>query len=95
MKLCACLMSLGLFAQHGGEEHHNGSDHNQEVEHAKHKLALYGGFTHVDAAFVEHETGASATGKWVPTLGLDYFYSFSKHWALGVISDLELLCRRT
>lgn len=91
MTLCLAMavVNVGIYAQHAHETHAQEASHT-ENHHGKHKLALYGGFTHVEAAFVEHETGHNATGKWVPTLGLDYFYTLNKHFDLGLISDLEL-----
>ena len=89
---CAIIMS----AQHNHENHAESQESQEEhheatgEHHGKHKLAIYGGFTHVQASFVEHETGEQATGKWIPTLGLDYFYTLNKTFDIGLISDIEL-----
>lgn len=72
-------------------QHH--SEHTEgDVEHGhgKHKIAFYSGFTHVSSAFYEHETEEESTGKWVPTLGLEYYYSLNHKWELGFIGDVEL-----
>ncbi|MCW3807583.1 hypothetical protein [Plebeiibacterium marinum] len=69
--------------------HHHESIHENE-EHGKHKLSVYGGFTHVDAAFYEHETHEESTGKWIPTLGLEYFYTLSHKFDIGLLADMEL-----
>lgn len=72
-----------------GQEHHEKSNHINEA-HGKHKLALYTGFTHISSAFYEHETHEESTGKWVPTIGVDYFYNLNKNWSLGAIVDMEI-----
>ena len=72
-----------------GQEHHATNNHLHE-EHGKHKLAFYTGFTHISSAFYEHETHEESTGKWVPTIGVDYFYSLDKKWSLGAIVDMEI-----
>ncbi|MCU4163948.1 hypothetical protein [Carboxylicivirga caseinilyticus] len=86
------LLSMNIFAQH--EEHEtstkDGHHQSEEVHHGKHKLAFYSGFTHVPSAFYEHETHEQSTGKWVPTIGLDYYYTLNKKWDLGFIGDAEL-----
>lgn len=101
----ALAIALVAQAQHHAEEashteeshavvHHSDdahTDHGHEiVHHGKHKLALYGGFTHIDAAFYEHETQEQSTGKWVPTLGIDYFYALNDKFDVGFIGDIEL-----
>lgn len=93
--LFCSLTTVFVSAQHQEETHHSAvvseSHHDAEVHHhGKHKLALYGGFTHVDAAFYKHETAEEATGKWVPTLGLDYFYTLNDKFDIGFIGDVEL-----
>lgn len=94
LTIVALMWAILVSAQHNHENHaeSNGvATHSvEESHHGKHKLALYGGFTHVQASFVEHETGEHATGKWIPTLGLDYFYALNEHFDLGMISDIEL-----
>lgn len=77
------------------QEHHHNEDHSHHQEHdthehGKHKIAAYTGFTFVKAAFYEHETHEQSTGKWVPTIGLDYFYTINKTFDIGFIADMEL-----
>lgn len=72
------------------EENHHSNDGHAHAEHGKHKISFYTGFTHIPDAFYEHETKAESTGKWVPTLGLDYWYTASKKIDLGVMFDVEL-----
>lgn len=72
-----------------GQEHHQ-EKHHATNEHGKHKLAFYTGFTHITSAFYEHETHEESTGKWVPTIGIDYFYSLNNKWSLGSIVDMEI-----
>lgn len=84
------LLSVNAMAQH--DHHAEPYQHNshEATSHGKHKLSLYTGFTHIPSAFYEHETHEQSTGKWVPTIGLDYYYSFNPKWALGLIGDVEL-----
>ncbi|MBS2098148.1 hypothetical protein [Carboxylicivirga linearis] len=90
--LALALMSINAWAQHS--EHHSETTHEthqaEEAHHGKHKLAFYYGFTHVPSAFYEHETHVESTGKWVPTIGIDYYYALNKRWDLGLIGDAEL-----
>lgn len=80
-------------AQHHEEDRHSSeaTEHSTEEHvHGKHKLSLYTGFTHVPSAFYEHETHEQSTGKWVPTIGIDYYYTLNKKWDFGAIIDVEL-----
>ncbi len=79
-------LSSMLVAQE--HENHNESEHS-EIE-GKHKLSFYTGFTHVSAAFYKHETHEESTGKWIPTLGLDYYYKLCSKWSIGILADMEL-----
>lgn len=96
LTIVALAWAILVSAQHNHENHeasqeqHHTEHESTETHHGKHKLAIYGGFTHVQASFVEHETGEHATGKWIPTLGLDYFYTLNKSFDIGLISDIEL-----
>lgn len=59
----------------------------EEVEEVKqHKLALVFGYTHIPAAFID---GHSRESVYAPTIGLDYFYQFTKKWGIGAVIDLE------
>lgn len=71
------------------QEHHEEADPKSELENGRHSLAIYTGFTHVSSAFYEHETHVQSTGKWVPTIGVDYFYSLNEKWHIGFIGDME------
>lgn len=91
--LAFSMLSLGTLAQHHDNTEHIATTANhseQHSAHGKHKLSLYTGFTHIPSAFYEHETHEESTGKWVPTIGLDYYYSLNKQWELGLIGDIEL-----
>ncbi|MBK3518628.1 hypothetical protein [Carboxylicivirga marina] len=91
--LAMLALSYSANAQHSehksGTEHHAQNQH-EHAPHGKHKLSVYTGFTHIPSAFYEHETHEESTGKWVPTIGIDYFYSLSHKWELGIIGDMEL-----
>ncbi len=88
-----CLLSFAGFAQehHGERETASAQPEHAVVheEHGKHKVALFAGFTHVSAAYYEDETHLESTGKWVPTLGLEYYYTLSKTFDIGLVADME------
>ncbi|TLX77056.1 hypothetical protein E9993_05065 [Labilibacter sediminis] len=91
----ALMVSSLAMAQHDHAAHNDGHHHTTHEEehavaHGKHKIAAFVGFTHVDAAFYEHETQEESTGKWIPTLGFEYYYTMSKRFDLGLIADVEL-----
>lgn len=86
----AALISINAMAQHDEHAGPNISTSHEASTHGKHKLSLYTGFTHIPSAFYEHETHEESTGKWVPTIGLDYYYSLNHKWAIGFIGDIEL-----
>ena len=86
--LAMLAVSMHAVAQHNVDEHTHQGEH--QSGHGKHKLAFYSGFTHIPSAFYEHETHEESTGKWVPTIGVDYYYSLNHKWDLGVIADVEL-----
>ncbi|MCT4648522.1 MAG: hypothetical protein N4A74_26275 [Carboxylicivirga sp.] len=91
--LAFSMLWLGAMAQHhDNNEHtaHNSGHAHQTSTHGKHKLSLYTGFTHIPSAFYEHEIHEESTGKWVPTIGVDYYYSLNKNWELGLLGDVEL-----
>ncbi|WP_298366805.1 hypothetical protein [uncultured Lutibacter sp.] len=70
-------------------QNHHETAHIETTHHGKHKIALFTGFTHVSSAFYEHETHEESIGKWVPTIGVDYFYSLNDKWSIGTIIDIE------
>ncbi len=80
--------AMNVMAQQQHDEHQNTGEH--QSHHGKHKVAFYTGFTHIPSAFYEHETHEESTGKWVPTIGLDYYYSLNHKWEIGLIGDIEL-----
>lgn len=82
--LIAAVFVSALFA----EEHHQEINHTKPEKH-KQLLAIYTGFTHISSAFYEHETHEQSTGKWVPTIGIDYFYSLTNKWSVGFVGDME------
>gem|GEM_PF-1484467 len=85
------LMSLNTLAQHNEHTTHAANEHQEhEAGHGKHKISLYTGFTHIPSAFYEHETHEQSTGKWVPTIGVEYYYSLTRKWELGLVTDIEL-----
>lgn len=84
-------------AQHKADEHNSEeAEHSHEHEshehatHGKNKISIYTGFTHIPDAFYHHETHEESTGKWVPTLGLDYWRTLNNRWDLGALFDMEL-----
>ncbi len=81
--LCLMLVTAAM------AQHHEIHEPTHE-EHGKHKVAFYAGFTHVSAAFYEHETHQESTGKWIPTLGLEYYYTLSHSFDIGLVADMEL-----
>ncbi len=82
-------LSQLCWAQHD-HDHEQLNKAQHENHHGKHSLSLFYGFTHVPSAFYEHETHEESTGKWVPTVGVDYGYLFNKKWGLLVMADVEL-----
>ncbi len=93
--LAASLLSVTSlsFAQEYNEQQENESAHSENAieheEHGKHKIAVYGGFTHVGSAYYKHETHEESTGKWVPTLGVEYYYTLSHRFDVGLVADME------
>lgn len=73
----------------GQNEHQEPTHHSTESSHGKNKIAIFTGFTHVSSAFYEHETHEESTGKWVPTIGIDYTYKLNKRFVVGAIIDME------
>lgn len=88
--VAVALLSINAMAQHDHHAGHETHSSHETSSHGKHKLSLYTGFTHIPSAFYEHETHEESTGKWVPTIGVDYYYSLNNKWALGLIGDVEL-----
>lgn len=80
--LIAAVFTSLLFAEEHGQEVH-------KTEAGKHLLAVYTGFTHISSAYYEHETHEQSTGKWVPTIGIDYYYALGGKWNIGFIGDME------
>jgi len=85
-------LTFSLVGVINSQDHHDNHETHatHETGHGKHKISFFSGFTHVQAAFYEHETHEENTGKWIPTIGLDYYYSLSHRWEAGLILDLEL-----
>ncbi len=84
-------LSLNVVAQQEHNKQTTGHVIGHENEnHGRHKISLYSGFTHISSAFYEHETHEESTGKWVPTIGLDYYYTLNHKWEVGIIGDIEL-----
>lgn len=79
-------INVALIAQN---EHHEPTQHSTETSHGKNKISIFTGFTHVSSAFYEHETHEESTGKWIPTIGIDYTYHLNKKFLIGAIIDLE------
>ncbi|QZE15078.1 transporter [Halosquirtibacter laminarini] len=69
------------------QEHSNSHQHEEE---GRHSLALYTGFTHNAGSYFSEETKEKSTGRWVPTIGLDYYYTLNHKWDIGAMTDLEL-----
>ena len=91
----AFLFCCAMTAQHTSETtDHSSHDHQGAVEHhsehGKHKIAVYVGFTHVPAAYYEHETHEESIGKWVPTIGAEYYRTLNSKFDVGFIGDVEL-----
>jgi len=82
--ICGLLIpSLDLMAQHNGEQP-AGALHEEESD--PFKVALTFGYTHIPAG-VGSEEGEAV---FVPTIGLDLFYSLNHKWSLGLVADLEM-----
>lgn len=73
---------------HSPHDHESGVEHHSE--HGKHKIAVFLGFTHVPAAYYEHETHEESIGKWVPTIGAEYYRTLNSKFDIGFIGDVEL-----
>lgn len=91
------LLSAGVAtAQHSETDHHHSTTEanahavEHHAEHGKNKVALYLGFTHIPSAYYEHETQEESIGKWVPTLGAEYYRTISPMFDLGLVADVEL-----
>lgn len=89
MKLLTALLMLFSISLKAQNEHQDATPHSAEKEGGKHKIAIFTGFTHVSSAFYEHETHEESTGKWVPTIGIEYFYDLSEKFMVGAIIDME------
>ncbi|QZT37287.1 hypothetical protein K5X82_19005 [Halosquirtibacter xylanolyticus] len=85
-KLLSLMFCLCMFYVVSAEEHHG---HKPEEE-GRHSLSLYTGFTHNAGSYFSKETKEKSTGRWVPTVGLDYFFTINHKWDIGAIADLEL-----
>jgi hypothetical protein len=59
------------------------STHHEE----KHLIALSLGYTHIPKGAESHH--AEATGVFVPSIGLDYFFRIHKRWEIGMMVDAE------
>ena len=53
----------------------------------KHLIALSLGYTHIPKGGEAHH--AEATGVFVPSIGLDYFYKIHRKWEIGMMADAE------
>lgn len=63
-------------------------EENDEAEkEEKYQLALVLGYTYIPEARTEGETTES---EYLPTIGLDFFYSIHQKWKLGIVLDVEL-----
>ena len=60
----------------------------EEERETKHLITGALGYTYIPSAGA---VGSSESeGVFVPSIGLDYFYSVAKQWEVGIMSDLEL-----
>jgi hypothetical protein len=76
--LICLLNSIPIFAQENLEE---------REEEKPHSLAFVLSYTHIPAATKDGEVEEAV---FVPTLGLDYFYSLNEKWLVGAAIDWEL-----
>ena len=76
-----------LFAQVHHTEENAVASHSSK--HKKHTVALYTAFTHIPGAFYENETLESRSGKFVPTIGFDYYYHLAPKLSVGLMTDFE------
>ena len=53
----------------------------------KHLIALSLGYTHIPKGGEAHH--AEATGVFVPSIGLDYFFRIHQRWEIGVMAELD------
>ncbi|MCF6358894.1 MAG: hypothetical protein L3J54_13925 [Draconibacterium sp.] len=62
----------------------------QDTEHEEKKHLITGalGYTYIPQGASEHSDAAD--GVFIPSIGLDYFYSISHRWEIGIMTDLEL-----
>jgi hypothetical protein len=60
------------------------STHHEE----KHLIALSLGYTYIPEGGEAHH--AEATGVFVPSIGLDYFFRIHQRWEIGMMADAEL-----
>ncbi len=59
----------------------------EEERETKHLITGAIGYTYIPSAGAIHST--EAEGVFVPSVGLDYFYSITHKWELGLMCDLE------
>ena len=59
----------------------------QEEESHKHLITGAIGYTYIPKG--TSAESPSAEGVFVPSIGLDYFYSISHRWEIGIMSDFE------
>ena len=61
----------------------------QETENEEKKHLITGalGYTYIPKGASVHSEAAD--GVFIPSIGLDYFYSISHRWEIGIMSDFE------
>ena len=81
---CICLS-----AQHEGETTAENPEHEPTHEALEHtyKIALTFGYSHIPAGF---EEGQEEVAVFVPSVGVDFFYSLGHKFDLGMVVDWEL-----
>ncbi len=91
-----CLVLIGMLfssicvsAQHEAHSKAESPEHettHEDLEHT-YKIALAFGYNHIPAGF---EEGNEEESVFVPSIGLDFFYSLNHKFTLGMVADLEL-----
>ena len=82
-KTLLILLVTSVLAQTPSNGQHKAAEGHEEILHPHH-LSVLLAVTHIP----QGESG-ERTGIYAPTLGLEYEYELTHHWALGAAGDLE------
>lgn len=81
------LSVLFIFPQRSFAQEVTGKEESESME-SRHFISLSFGYTYVPKGGSLEST--EATGAFVPSIGLDYFYRIKPRWEIGTMMDVEL-----